>query len=153
MRIRRSFVPLIAGLSGSKILRPASLDSESKFSICLKLRKFGVLIPRGKTRSRRQESWRPKGALPLWRSLCTLLPRKRGEVSFPHPIWERGSRLLFKVLANVIAYFAIIWSAHTEGETPVPIPNTAVKPLRADGSVLVRVCESRSVLLKLRPLF
>ena len=40
-----------------------------------------------------------------------------------------------------------IWSAFTEGETPVPIPNTEVKPLRADGSVLVRVCESRSVLL------
>ena len=38
---------------------------------------------------------------------------------------------------------AKIWSAHTEGETPVPIPNTEVKPLRADGSVLVRVCESR----------
>ena len=45
-----------------------------------------------------------------------------------------------------------IWSAHTEGETPVPIPNTAVKPLRADGSVLVRVCESRSVLLNLKGL-
>ena len=40
-----------------------------------------------------------------------------------------------------------IWSAHTEGETPVPIPNTAVKPFRADGSVVVRLCESRSVLL------
>ena len=42
----------------------------------------------------------------------------------------------------------VIWSAFTEGETPVPIPNTAVKPLRADGSVVVRLCESRSVLLK-----
>lgn len=40
-----------------------------------------------------------------------------------------------------------IWSAFIEGETPVPIPNTAVKPLRADGSVFVRTCESRSVLL------
>ena len=40
-----------------------------------------------------------------------------------------------------------IWSAFIEGETPVPIPNTAVKPLRADGSVVVRLCESRSVLL------
>ena len=43
-----------------------------------------------------------------------------------------------------------IWSAHTEGETPVPIPNTVVKPLRADGSVVVRLCESRSVLLKIK---
>ena len=42
------------------------------------------------------------------------------------------------------------WSAFTEGETPVPIPNTEVKPLRADGSVFVRICESRSVLLKLK---
>ena len=42
------------------------------------------------------------------------------------------------------------WSAFTEGETPVPIPNTEVKPLRADGSVFVRICESRSVLLKIK---
>ena len=42
----------------------------------------------------------------------------------------------------------VIWSAFTEGETPVPIPNTEVKLLRADGSVFVRICESRSVLLK-----
>jgi hypothetical protein len=43
-----------------------------------------------------------------------------------------------------------LWGTHTEGETPVPIPNTAVKPLRADGSVVVRLCESRSVLLKIK---
>ena len=43
-----------------------------------------------------------------------------------------------------------IWSTHTEGETPVPIPNTEVKLLRADGSVFVRICESRSALLKLK---
>lgn len=30
------------------------------------------------------------------------------------------------------------------GETPVPIPNTAVKPARADGSGLVRARKSRS---------
>ena len=45
---------------------------------------------------------------------------------------------------------AHLWSAHAEGETPVPIPNTEVKPLRADGSVFVRICESRSVLLKIK---
>ena len=43
--------------------------------------------------------------------------------------------------------FRKIWSTHTEGETPVPIPNTEVKTLRANGSVVVRLCESRSVLL------
>jgi hypothetical protein len=31
-----------------------------------------------------------------------------------------------------------------EGETPVPIPNTAVKPLRADGTARASVWESRS---------
>ena len=46
--------------------------------------------------------------------------------------------------------FGKFWSTHTEGETPVPIPNTEVKLLRADGSVVVRLCESRSVLLKIK---
>jgi hypothetical protein len=34
-------------------------------------------------------------------------------------------------------------SVYTGGVTPVPIPNTEVKPSKADGSVLVRACESR----------
>jgi hypothetical protein len=33
---------------------------------------------------------------------------------------------------------------HGEGETPLPIPNRAVKPLSADGTWLVRAWESRS---------
>src|SRR5262245_65298784 len=33
---------------------------------------------------------------------------------------------------------------HTGGATPVPIPNTVVKPSRADGTALVTVRESRS---------
>ena len=33
----------------------------------------------------------------------------------------------------------------TEGVTPVPIPNTEVKSLRADGSNWVTGCESRSM--------
>ena len=33
---------------------------------------------------------------------------------------------------------------YTEGETPDPIPNSEVKPLRADGSDLARDRESRS---------
>jgi hypothetical protein len=35
--------------------------------------------------------------------------------------------------------------AHSGGETPVPIPNTEVKPASADGSGLATDCESRSV--------
>ena len=30
-----------------------------------------------------------------------------------------------------------------EGETPVPIPNTVVKPFKADGTALATVWESR----------
>ena len=33
----------------------------------------------------------------------------------------------------------------SEGVTPVPIPNTVVKPLSADGTALVTVWESRSL--------
>ena len=33
---------------------------------------------------------------------------------------------------------------HGEGETPVPIPNTAVKPFSADGTAWVTVWESRT---------
>src|SRR5579871_2912933 len=41
------------------------------------------------------------------------------------------------------------WSRHAsgghgEGETPLPIPNRAVKPLSADGTWLARAWESRS---------
>ena len=39
-----------------------------------------------------------------------------------------------------------IWSAYTEGVTPDPIPNSVVKPLRADGSNPARDCESRTAL-------
>ena len=37
-------------------------------------------------------------------------------------------------------------SGITKGETPVPIPNTAVKPFEADGSAGVILCESRKLL-------
>ena len=70
------------------------------------------------------------------------------------------SRLIrcLKILFNNFETFAEtkifalqkFWSAFTAGETPVPIPNTEVKPRRADGSVVVRLCESRSALLKLK---
>ena len=34
---------------------------------------------------------------------------------------------------------------HGEGETPVPIPNTEVKPFSADGTAWVTVWESRTL--------
>ncbi len=37
-------------------------------------------------------------------------------------------------------------SNYREGETPVPIPNTEVKPLFADDSIRVAVCERRALL-------
>lgn len=33
----------------------------------------------------------------------------------------------------------------TEGATPVPIPNTAVKPFKVDGTVVARLWESRTL--------
>jgi len=40
------------------------------------------------------------------------------------------------------SFFPVLYR---EGETPVPIPNTAVKPLIADGTTLETARESRSV--------
>src|SRR4051812_10895459 len=37
-----------------------------------------------------------------------------------------------------------LFGGHSEGETPLPIPNRAVKPLRADGTWPSRAWESRS---------
>jgi hypothetical protein len=44
---------------------------------------------------------------------------------------------------------------YAEGVTPVPIPNTEVKPLRVDGTARVAVWESRSPpgILLMQPLF
>ena len=36
------------------------------------------------------------------------------------------------------------FGGHSEGETPLPIPNRAVKPLSADGTWLTRAWESRT---------
>ena len=38
-----------------------------------------------------------------------------------------------------------VFGGHTGGVTPVPIPNTEVKPSRADGTAWVTVWESRSL--------
>jgi hypothetical protein len=61
-----------------------------------------------------------------------------------------GLQLMFARFTRSISCLLIYWSIFTEGEIPVPIPNTVVKPLRADGSVVVRLCESRSMLLKIK---
>src|SRR5438093_9909210 len=37
-----------------------------------------------------------------------------------------------------------VFGGHSEGETPLPIPNRAVKPLSADGTWPARAWESRS---------
>ena len=41
--------------------------------------------------------------------------------------------------------FQKIPGGNTDGETPLPIPNREVKPIRADGTVLVTARESRSL--------
>ena len=41
--------------------------------------------------------------------------------------------------------FATILGDHSEGDPPVPIPNTAVKPLSPDGTARASVWESRKL--------
>ena len=41
--------------------------------------------------------------------------------------------------------FNVVSGGNSEGDTPVPISNTAVKPLSADGTALATVWESRSL--------
>ena len=51
----------------------------------------------------------------------------------------------FMLIDSVIALSCHDFSGDdSEGETPVPIPNTAVKPFSADGTVLVTARESRT---------
>lgn len=57
------------------------------------------------------------------------------EKIWPFFFLEKGPKFCNRYL--IIAKF---WSAHTARVTPVPIPNTVVKPRRADGSVFVRIC-------------
>ena len=47
---------------------------------------------------------------------------------------------------DLIGFFLLGFSGdYTAGETPLPIPNRAVKPRRADGTIWVTVWESRSL--------
>ena len=52
------------------------------------------------------------------------------------PPW---TRLAFSLVMREIS------GDHSGGETPVPIPNTAVKPTSADGTALATGWESRSL--------
>ena len=52
-----------------------------------------------------------------------------------------GLRAVFKPRRGLVPP---IFGGHSEGETPLPIPNRAVKPLSADGTWPARAWESRS---------
>src|SRR4051794_24935702 len=52
-----------------------------------------------------------------------------------------GLRAVFKPRRGLVP---LDFGGHSEGETPLPIPNRAVKPLSADGTWLARAWESRS---------
>ncbi len=46
---------------------------------------------------------------------------------------------------NIRVILLKVSGGDTEGETPVPVPNTEVKPFRADDTMAVRLWESRSL--------
>ena len=101
-----------------------------------------------------QKYWKRKENLVISLNVVlSLLCSCRKLIDSPKPFrasWmkdpsPRFARLRIQIFTELS--FRKIWSTHTEGETPVPIPNTEVKTLRANGSVVVRLCESRSVLL------
>ncbi len=48
-------------------------------------------------------------------------------------------------LSRLATYSIKFLGDHGEGETPVPIPNTEVKPFSADGTAWVAVWESRTL--------
>jgi hypothetical protein len=64
---------------------------------------------------------------------------------------EHRSMRLFTIGASikccaVLVHFSIEFSGvNIEGVTPLPIPNREVKPLGADGTMLVTVWESRTM--------
>ena len=50
-----------------------------------------------------------------------------------------------KILAGVLICSLQISGDYTVGETPVPIPNTAVKPYEVYGTIVARLWESRKL--------
>jgi hypothetical protein len=57
-----------------------------------------------------------------------------------------GHLLLFRISDFVLRIYVFRFLGdHGGGETPVPIPNTEVKPFSADGTAWVTVWESRTL--------
>jgi hypothetical protein len=57
---------------------------------------------------------------------------------------RRGRSGSLRALSHPWYGIVFLFGGHGEGETPVPIPNTAVKPLSADGTARATGWESRS---------
>ena len=57
----------------------------------------------------------------------------------------RGGRTLARCARFGYFKFVSLPGGHRRGETPVPMPNTAVKPSSADGTAWVTMWESRSL--------
>jgi hypothetical protein len=60
--------------------------------------------------------------------------------------WPFGLAIFFDLFNAVDYQYNIFFPGdYSGGETPDPIPNSEVKTTRADGSVTVGSCESRSL--------
>ena len=73
--------------------------------------------------------WWSDGVLEYWVKIL-----KGSGFSYITPLFQHSITPVFKFLGD-----------HGEGETPVPIPNTEVKPFSADGTAWVTVWESRTL--------
>ncbi len=60
---------------------------------------------------------------------------------------NRRKTVFIRYSINPVFHYSVskILGDHSEGETPVPIPNTEVKPFNADGTAWVTVRESRTL--------
>ena len=63
------------------------------------------------------------------------------------PAWNNIERNWLLVFENWILIFlrSLISGSHSEGDPPVPIPNTVVKPLSADGTACLCMWKSRTL--------
>src|SRR5207247_4100560 len=71
----------------------------------------------------------------------------RQRVKLSSTNWSCGLTFKFILESSVLCHCHInvkISGGHSEGVTPVPFPNTEVKPFSADGTARVTVWESRS---------
>ena len=60
-------------------------------------------------------------------------------MSFLH--WRASLRVNFRLHSLFNCYKSLLGCAHSSGETPVPIPNTEVKPTSGDGTAVLTVGE------------